>query len=673
MSYELALTIDHPLVTPSALNYRPDMWPPPSDWPIVIDESGLVVSRWGDVIWRLDPWAGKSLTLNFGDGALKKNVAPIDKANADLLRVVMGWWMYGPTGARGARTLKGRFDMMRQLFVACSREGILASNLMRFPKVIDCLFNVIPKSRSGEFLVLLHELFERRDILGFTLLDRRGISRLAASVPEHETSQTPYIPPRIWHYQVTRLRECLDDFLAHKSQIQNCFLFCMKAHQQGGVRPLKNRPRRPFGPPAYCTSGKRTGYKFFGRFSDTLVNFGIEDLLCKWVVMKRGDANIRHLTSYLSLISHAGLAYLLNFSLMRAEEAWNLKYDCLHVEQDPDFGSIYLLRGCTTKTLADPNALWVTSPSARFAVEAMQIVALLQLGSHPGGQTSTQSASAYLNDYKYYPWHVNNRRRATGLRPGIPSYWDVITKWHKKLFDFDKLKVTQQDYDLARLVTPTLSNDYAVGKPWPLAWHQLRRTGAVNMQASGIVSDASLQYQLKHITRAMSLYYGRNHSRVRLEEKASALYVRAMYEALGRQLQLITSERFISPHGDKRKSEIVRLISTSDYKKNSDLAERGHAAFRPVLLGVCTSRSPCPYGGIDNIAFCGGGNPVIGPRPCADVLYDCDKQSEIGDLDALLDELISTAEFNSPLRASLDAQKRSLEGYRNVLLHRKTE
>src|SRR3954465_14492016 len=135
------------------------------------------------------------------------------------------------------------------------------------------------------------------------------------------------------------------------------------------------------------------------------------------------------------------------------------------------------------------------------------------------------------------------------------------------------------------------------------------------MQASGLVSDASLQFQLKHVARAMSLYYGQNHSRVRLEEKAHALYVRVMYESLGRQLQQLTSERFTSPHGEKRKSEMVRLIAPADAKKVIDLAKKGTVAYRPILLGVCTSRTPCPYGGIDNIAHCGGGDSSGGLKP----------------------------------------------------------
>ncbi|VTR53310.1 Uncharacterised protein [Serratia fonticola] len=40
-------------------------------------------------------------------------------------------------------------------------------------------------------MALLHELYERRDALGFTLLDRAGLARLAAAIPDHQKRQTP--------------------------------------------------------------------------------------------------------------------------------------------------------------------------------------------------------------------------------------------------------------------------------------------------------------------------------------------------------------------------------------------------------------------------------------------------------------------------------------------------
>ena len=44
---ECTIGIESQLVTPASLNYRPPSWPPPRDWPVVIDRNGVVVSRLG--------------------------------------------------------------------------------------------------------------------------------------------------------------------------------------------------------------------------------------------------------------------------------------------------------------------------------------------------------------------------------------------------------------------------------------------------------------------------------------------------------------------------------------------------------------------------------------------------------------------------------------------------
>lgn len=670
---ELRLGIDSPLAIPGAVNYRPPCWPPQRDWPVIVDGAGDVVSRWGDSVWRLDPWAAKRVTLNFGDGPSKKYIAAIDSENADLLRTVIGWWLYGPNGTRGYRGLKTRFDQMRRLFVFCTQEGILASELSQYPRVADRLPEVLQSSRSGAFLALMHELYERRDAVGFTLLDRAGLARLEAAMPDHRKHQTPYIPPRIWNYQISRLRECLDDFLAHRDQIEQCFRFCLDAYWHNSAN-LKGQARSssfyPFQWPSDGSNGKNTGHRYYGPFTETAHRFHIVDLIVRWLGVSRDRIRIQTLSRYLNLVSRAGLSYLLNFSLMRVEEAWSLQANCLDIEHDPRFGDIHLLRGRTTKTISDTEAVWVTSPSAEVAVKAMRVIADLRAEciQLPGdvNAKSEEASKRYLIDYMLEPWGTKLTNNNQALRPSIPSYASLLQSFDQ-LFDPEQLRITTEDFELARLVTPTLTDEFSVGKIWPLAWHQLRRTGAVNMQASGLVSDASLQFQLKHVVRAMSLYYGQNHSKVRLEEKAHTYYVRTMYETLGRQLQQVTGQRFVSPHGEKRKSEIVRLISTADAKRVRGLAKKGAVTYRPILLGICTSRTPCPYGGIDNIAHCGGGDSSEEPKPCADVLYDREQLDEIEALEVVLDDRLATTDLNSPLSESLKAQKRSVENYRDVI------
>lgn len=668
----LGLVIESPLVVPTAPNYRPPTWPPAQDWPAVIDAAGNVVSRWGDSIWRLDPWAGKAIPLNFGDGRLT-NSPPIDRANADLLRRITGWWLWGPHGARSARTLETKFDLIRPLFALCSREGILASDLMRFPRVADRLSEVISPSSGNDIMRILHAIYEHRDNLGFTLLDREGMTRLEAALPAHETLQTPYIPPRIWRYQLERLRTCLDDFLAHRERVEDCFRFCVDAYawNYGSLTAAFAGPAssasNPFQWPRGVT-GARSGKQFFGPFALTAEKFGIDELLACWVGPRgrqygKSSIGVDSFSGYLTLISRVGLAYLLNFSLMRIEEGWNLRADCLCVEEDPVFGPIHTLHGVTTKTMRDHEAIWIASPSAKAAVEAMNAVARLRIACAQANPavplTPDDRRNPLLQTHVYEPWNVG-RTPAYHLRHSNPTYSAVLTLY-PKLFDPEELRITQPDLDLARLVTPTLeSRRFAVGNIWPLAWHQLRRTGAVNMQASGLVSDASLQYQLKHVSRAMSLYYGRGYARVRLEENAQTLYVRTLYETLGRELARMTTDRYVSPHGEKRKAEIVRLIDPNDAKKLTKLAKEDRVACREILLGLCTNRQPCPYGGIESIAHCGGGHDG---KPCPDVLYDKERVGQVKALERHLDEQLADAPPSGPLRASLEAQKRSVRSF----------
>ncbi|WP_373851122.1 hypothetical protein [Delftia acidovorans] len=49
------------------------------------------------------------------------------------------------------------------------------------------------------------------------------------------------------------------------------------------------------------------------------------------------------------------------------------------------------------------------------------------------------------------------------------------------------------------------------------------------------------------------------------------------------------------------------------------------------------------------------------------MLYDPEQLDEVDVLEAVLDERLAAAEVGSPLRASLEAQKRSVENYRHVI------
>lgn len=513
---------------------------------------------------------------------------------------------------------------------------------------------IAPSARSNA-LSLLHSLYEQRNQIGFTLLDREALRKLAAEFPPSaNVAQTAYIPPRIWIYQVNRLRTVLNDFHLHRSKIDACYHAILERYESnyGSLQAAIGNPHR------------RNLGDGVGTFETLTKEFGIYDLLCRWYQRTKGRnaLPLLALSNYLSLVNRVGLAYLLNFSLMRVQEAWTLRLDCLHIEREDKFGEIAMLHGETTKTIVDDDARWITSPSVALAVDAMATISAWRMKVKEAYGVPPADGTPFLYQPTCEPWKVS---RFTGPTRGMYPAYAVMFKGYPKLFEQSELRVTQEDWNLAKLITPTLDEDaFGVGKIWRFGWHQLRRTGSVNMQASGLVSDFSLQYQLKHETVASSLYYGQGYSYLAFNRSAKAEYIRAMYEMLGKELAMLLSDRFISPYGEDRKRTILKIVSEGDNQKLLTAAKAGRVAWRSTLLGGCTKVGPCEFGGIDNVVRCGGGDDKA---PCADALFDRDRIPMIERLSKSVSKQLENAEAGSSYELSLQAQLRATENTLDVL------
>lgn len=366
-------------LTTSHRSFRPPSWPPPRDWVVSEDRDGNVLSRWGDPVWDISPWSGKSMILDFGDGGTARKAAQIDHANADLLRLLTTWRMWGIKACVAANSLKGTFLGLRRVVAHCSENKILASDLIRFPKVVETLALIIPSSEFSKTILEFHRLWDARDYLGFFVMDPLVLKRLSQAAPKYEVVQTAYIPPRIWTYQVERLKTCLEDFLKHKHAIKQCFEFCVDAYSQnfGSLEHSMRREkchRLPFGLIDRPGRGSQSGCQHHGPFSLTAERFGIADLLERWTGTARSRLEVRNYSSYLTLVQYSGLAYIANFTLQRADEVASLRADCLIWEVDEKVGRVPIICGETTKTDPDSDARWPTSPSVEIAVDAMNTI-----------------------------------------------------------------------------------------------------------------------------------------------------------------------------------------------------------------------------------------------------------------------------------------------------------
>ncbi|MGP5436774.1 hypothetical protein [Psychrobacter alimentarius] len=654
----------------NAPNFKPNCWPPKKDFPVTLDLEGNPLSLYGDVRWNLTVWNGHTASIYFGDGPGRgKAVSP---ENAAILRQITAWWLWGPDAVSSAKSLMRRFQLIRAIFYICTEHGILATELYNFPIVMD---DVITKyaARKETLIPCLVKLLLAREHLGFVLIDEKGISLLDASINSSEKTQTAYIPPRIWSYQILRLQECLQDFLKHKQEITSCYNFCLElyAHNAGGnlsdAFPIR-RNHRPFHK-AMVSVKNRSGRIYYESFSVIAKRYGIHDLIEKWVNEK---VNMRSFSRYFSLMNVVGLAYVLNFSLMRIQEGSRLRANCYETEKD-DFGNeVHILRGVTTKTIKDDNARWIVPPTVKVAIEVMELVAQLRLKSakeNPHLSLSKEDINnPVLQSFLHEPWSDNSpRSQPNGRYKKMFSYSEAIAMW-PKLFETSELQITKNDLEIANRLTPGLNTEkFAIGKVWPLAWHQLRRTGAVNMLASGLVTDTSLQYQLKHASRAMSQYYGKNYYRLKepLNEHARNTYLSEMYKLIVREFEELQSDDHISPHGEKRKNQILHKITEKDHKQLLNAAKNGDIKYRQTLLGGCVKSGPsCPYGGINNISSCMGHDNKL---PCESILLDTRKLSRIKRFNEIVSIQIENVEQGSLLHESLNAQLESSERAINVI------
>jgi len=482
-----------------------------------------------------------------------------------------------------------------------------------------------------ELIATLHAIWEQREELGFFILDPAGITRLMASVEVHTQRQTPYIPPRIWTHILQRANEFIADYIKHRDAIESCYAYCLQRYSdaagslQAAVMGDFEMKGRPF------SLGDEDGH-----FADVCLRFGIINLLEKWVcpegrTLAESKLGIRNLSLYLGMVGYVGTILLAGCSLVRIEEAWNLRSDCHSIHQDRVFGDIHLITGRTTKTVQDDEAIWVTSQWCVDAIQAMSSVAALRMQAAKGYPSLLKAENNFQNPYlvprPYDPWTTRKKIEADFHIRQTPKSLAQVVEIYKRLFDPNELRITNSDLNVARRINMTLDETkFGEGMVWILGWHQLRRTGAVNMFASGVVSDNSLQHQLKHATLLMTHYYAQGFSEIALDEATRTEIVKTMYEMAAKDSAELFNDDFVSPHGQAHKDRLLSAIDGKQQKALRALAEKGALPWRETPFGGCTKAGHCEYGGFDSIIRCGGGD---GSSLCAHGLYDRVKKKNV--------------------------------------------
>jgi len=389
-------------------------------------------------------------------------------------------------------------------------------------------------------------------------------------------------------------------------------------------------------------------------------------LIARWIKGTEIDGvslKVSDLSKYLSLISFCAEAYLSCFALARLNEGRGLRAGCVEVRLDSSGEPVILIKGQTTKTV-DEYTYWVASEFCKDAVAAIERVSLLRISCaiedprSPATQDDIDNRPLRLRSYEPWVGNSGDVGLPIDIIPGAQGFMKYADEFDM-LFDDGQLTITSEDLDIALSITPGLDPaKFAVGMRWNVAWHQLRRTGAVNMNSSSLVSDKSLQLQLKHSAEAMTRYYaqGYYHLDLVLDEASRREFLSALYEGVARDMAELQGSHFVSPYGEPHKGSLLNLISEKDHRQLVALSRSRAIPYRMTLLGACTNPEPCSFGGVDSLVECSGRGEF-----CPFVLVD---ERRLPALSVLKDELLSASlvvDAESPLYSSLVAQIKAIE------------
>jgi len=298
------------------------------------------------------------------------------------------------------------------------------------------------------------------------------------------------------------------------------------------------------------------------------------------------------------------------FSGMRHDEARMLPYHCMVTKNGRHGRAHSLIAGITTKFNKGRRLRthWVTTDREGFrAIRLAQRFASVvyeSLGTIPSRADAQKDEFPLFPSTDYLPWGARKIMPKQRMQTANKKLNKAKESLHARLFPIieeDDI-VELEEIDLFRAWRD--EPEFAIGQRWPLTTHQLRRSLAVYANASGLVRLSSLRRQLQHITREMSLYYGRgstfcknfiandpdsykNHVAPEWQEGEDE----AMMLAFTREV-LNSKEPMFGGAGNfyQRQKERGDVMSREEVTKQM---KAGLLSYQPGPLGGCTKTGGC--------------------------------------------------------------------------------
>ena len=582
---------------------------PNPDFILCRDENGNATAIYGEAVWDLNPYRLSAIKIRrirfdtvFDDDG-KEQEALIEEAKY-LLYCLIYFGGGGRLGTLSASTLLQYWLVLRLAMQFCyalkhkPMVGVLSLQQLFSVHVYLAAF-IRERTVDGSVLSgLLKKLVgvgpER---LGYTLVNPSNFD-----LKKPRSKQHPVIPTRIYLSLINVTGDLLDQLYQGVRAYESFIAFFADEHYGVAHNPQKSRGVggkehfRPDMPAALRDNG--------------LTAVFANEFACP---------HKKNLQRVLLKMQYVAKTVIHLYTGMRDQEVLRMKYNCLseeairaavvddqNVVRDQS-QTISLLSTTTKFSGYKKKDTWFASGEVVKAVEIAQAICR--------GLATLYKIE--LDDR--CPLFLNPS--IVGLtRNGADVVVSGFRKCTAQMRALQALSI--QAEDLQELAQSDPSRDFynepafAVGQPWPLTSHQLRRSLAFYGSSSGFLSLPTLRAQFKHMTIEMSRYYANGYDNLRTifgyyddKKKDFVLpsnhfafeYQMAIPMSVANQLiadLLFNEEPLFGGTGSymEKQKERVRAgeIQIEDVRADTEQrVKSGAISYRPTLLGGCTKAGRC--------------------------------------------------------------------------------
>ena len=556
-------------------------------------QDGEVLSRYKDDFWDLKPYSNRSnlnsMTIVFS------NLPGNQVYHAKRIFLVL---IYFSKSCRGhglsASTIVSFMKCIRPIaFFADKNQCRILDVLESREMLTRFLRKDHSKNRLLSLSSLIFSLLQiDRNISGCHKLSSVNLDMVKLALTKKpDDNQYPVIPCRLLKRLITDLNELFEVLETVESDF---FVLLDKLNAD-----------RSYG----RSEGKQAQLGLYGKLKKAGFRSAVAEHGLSQVFSKYGIRTLINLSNFMKKVMHATQLQIAIFSGMRRGEIQSLSVDCLKVEAHLG-RKIFLLQGYSGKAYKDKKGLkWVTDKSVQFAIRFCRRISEITRSMYPG-------CSDYWPLFTTPVYIVMDAERA--IRAENVPIVSVCSKSCECFDLFDQRNYLIEDDDIAQLkqIEPlrNWNNEpaFEVGKIWRFQFTQLRRSLAYYVIESGLVSLPSLKKQMKHLSRDMTLYYGR--SRGLGANSKNISHFSEFLEKISSEVQMVyyfsevvcSNEPLFGAHGkyvtscDIQNLEMIRG-TRKQIKKQID---RGLLSCSETPLGACTSVKACDKQIALNLSAC---------------------------------------------------------------------